>query len=274
MEFQNYTRYLIEANSAELDEIIIAELAEFPFESFTSEEEKIAAYIPTNEDSKVIETFVKELVYIKSYSKNIIIGENWNAAWENQFEPIEIDNRCRIRATFHDSNPNFEYEILIQPQMSFGTGHHATTYLMMNSILNHDVKDKRVLDMGCGTGILGILASKRSAESIVGVDNDPVCVENTKENLSLNNVKNFDALLLTDFSIQREFDMILANIQRNVIIEQLPMYQSLLKENGTLFVSGIYENMIEEIRKIAEMNGFIFVESNVKDEWAMIIFRN
>jgi ribosomal protein L11 methyltransferase len=227
-------------------DLLIAELADIGFNTFEDTPDGFAAFTDAgsfNEASlkEVISGFEGQMQY--TYAVTEIEAENWNETWEKNFEPLIISDQCYVRATFHPAQPQYAYEIVIDPKMAFGTGHHQTTTMMMEYILSSDCSGKRVLDMGCGTGILAILASKRGASTILAIDNDQICYESTLENASLNNIANMEALCGGKEVIpNRKFDVILANINRNILLDQISTYNGVLEANGEIFFSGFYES--------------------------------
>jgi len=229
-------------------EILIAELGYAGFESFVENEEGVIAYIQ-KEDFR--EDILADIFILKSdeftieFQKEEIEQVNWNAEWEKNFNPILIDDLVYIRAPFHDKLPKIKYDIIIEPKMSFGTGHHQTTHMMVKHLLNLDLKDKAVLDMGCGTGILAILAEMRGAKKLDAIDIDNWCYLNSLENIARNNAKNIsvyegDASLL----VNKKYDVIIANINRNILINDMQTYANSLNENGVLLLSGFYQEDI------------------------------
>ncbi len=226
------------------NEILIAELADIGFESFSEEEDGFKAYISA---CRYRAKAVKQVFEQKrqnppeklSFEISRIGGKNWNAVWESNFEPVTILGRCRIRAPFHETVPGMEYDIVIEPKMSFGTGHHETTTLVVEWLLETDLKNKATLDMGCGTGVLAILAAKKGAKPVTAIDNYLFAWENTLENAERNNVKDVkvfhgDASLLGD----ETYDVIIANITRNVLLEDMEKYEKVLNKGGLLYLSG------------------------------------
>jgi ribosomal protein L11 methyltransferase len=226
-------------------DLLINALGEIGFDTFEELDFGFKAYIPATDFNQ--EKLDNELALYKdmfsfSYEMVLIPQKNWNEVWESNFEPIEIKDQIFVRATFHEPRPEFPYEIVIDPKMAFGTGHHQTTSMMLELILENDFKDKKVLDMGCGTGILAIMASKLGAIDIVAIDYDLVCYESTIENAQLNSVNNITALCGSKEVIpETQFDIILANINRNILLDQMERYSEVLKDNGEIYFSGFYE---------------------------------
>lgn len=225
-------------------DLLINRLGDIGFDTFEETEAGFKAYIPVDEyNSDRLEDVLNEYreLFDFSYEVHLIQQRNWNAEWESNFEPITISDRIFVRATFHEERPEFEYEIVIDPKMAFGTGHHQTTSLMLQYILENDFLGKKVLDMGCGTGILAIMAAKLGAGEITAIDYDPVCYDSTIENAALNNVNNITALCGSKEIIPNEsYDIILANINRNILLDQLQRYSEVLKPGGELYLSGFY----------------------------------
>ncbi len=228
-------------------EILIAELGYAGFESFVENEDGVTAYIQKSADNESIldDIFILKNDEFKiSYIKEEIAQVNWNQEWEKNFNPIQVDDLVSIRAPFHP-NPNLKYDIIIEPKMSFGTGHHETTHMMVQHLLTLDLKGKRVLDMGCGTGILAIFSEIRGANFIDAIDIDEWCYENTFDNLELNHCKKVDvyhgdASLL----INKKYDVIIANINRNILLNDIKTYTNCLNKNGVLLLSGFYQEDI------------------------------
>src|SRR5690606_35835021 len=197
----------------------------------------------------------------------------WNQEWEKNFEPIEVDGKCTVRAPFHPQK-NFEDEIVIEPKMSFGTGHHETTFMMLQFILENDFEDKSVLDMGCGTAVLAILAEMRGASVLDAIDIDEWCFENSKENILKNNCENI-SVHLGDASLLREksYDVIIANINRNILLNDMEIYSNSLNGGGDLYVSGFYSEDLPIIKTCCNNLGFEFVENKEKNKWVAAKFK-
>ncbi|GIJ96033.1 ribosomal protein L11 methyltransferase [Capnocytophaga stomatis] len=257
-------------------EILVAELAECGFESFVDSERGILAYIQENlwNENILNDVYILQSPEFKiSYTFKTIEQINWNEEWEKNFNPIVVDNICTVRAPFHEL-PSTLYDIIIEPKMSFGTGHHETTYMMLQFLLNTDLKGKKVLDMGCGTSVLAIMAEKRGAKSITAIDIDNWCVENSLENAERNNCKNI-TVKLGDASLldNENFDIIIANINRNILLSDIPQYAKSLSSGGMLFLSGFYESDVPAITDKCNENNLEFAEKLERNQWVALKFR-
>jgi ribosomal protein L11 methyltransferase len=206
--------------------------------------------------------------------REIIEPVNWNQEWENNYEPVIVDDFCAVRATFHESVSRVQYEIVITPKMSFGTGHHATTYMMISEMRNVDFLNKRVLDYGCGTSVLAILASKLGATSLDAVDNDEWAYENSKENILINDVKNVNLTHGDILSLKNDskYHVILANINRHIILDTMEEMNSKLESNGFLLCSGFLEDDVEMIVNEARKCNIEFVKKIERESWRCLLF--
>lgn len=258
-------------------EILIAELGYAGFESFVENEDGVTAYIQKEEWN---ENILEDVQILKSDEFEItftfedIEQTNWNEEWEKNFNPIVVDNVCSVRAPFHEK-PNTQYDIVIEPKMSFGTGHHETTHMMIQHILKNDFTDKSVLDMGCGTGVLAILAEFKGAKPIDAIDYDNWCYLNSLENVQRNTCEHItvlegDAGLLVD----KKYDIIIANINRNILLQDMATYVSCLNKNGQLFLSGFYNDDIPVIRAACEKHLLKFQEKLERNNWVALKFIN
>ncbi|MCH2489585.1 MAG: 50S ribosomal protein L11 methyltransferase [Flavobacteriales bacterium] len=251
-------------------EILIAELGAAGFESFVETEDGVLAYIQKEEWNESILAEVRILTseeFSIDYERSEIAQENWNSNWERNFHPIEVAENCRVRAPFHDSK-ELDYEIVIEPKMSFGTGHHETTYMMLSYVLENDFDGLTVLDMGCGTAVLAILASMRGAKHVDAIDIDPWCYENSIENAERNNCKNI-SVLLGDASLlqDKKYDLIIANINRNILLNDIETYRTSLNKNGQLYLSGFYKEDLPIIESTCNKFGLRFVDNKEKNRW-------
>jgi ribosomal protein L11 methyltransferase len=257
-------------------DLLITELAELGFESFVETENGFLAYIPGKDFSETLLSpiqNVKEELGKVSWTKKIIPAQNWNAEWEKSYAPIQISDKLIIRAPFHEAVPGVEIDLEIQPQQSFGTGHHPTTRLMAEKLLTMALDGRYVLDMGCGTGVLAILASKRGAAVVLGIDIESNAVMNAIENVQRNKVVHVTIEEGTENKIgDRKFDILLANINKNVLVAALPVYAAALNENGELLMSGFFTTDIASLREAAEQTGLKFKSTANDGEWAMVHF--
>ncbi len=253
-------------------DILIALLADLGFESFTQNEIGVEAYIQEEFEN---EDLVKELTFEDftfSYIRTVIPKTNWNEEWEKNFSPVYVDDLVCIRAHFHPKAEGIKHDIVITPKMSFGTGHHDTTWLVSKTMFSIPFANTHVLDMGCGTGILAIFAKQLGATKLLGIDIDDWSIENSIENADINHAsdiefKKGDASILPS---TETFDVILANINKNVLKKDLPAYYACLKKGGHLLLSGFFTADVEELKQLAQNIGFTFIESYHKNEWAVI----
>ena len=258
-------------------ELLIAELGNAGFESFVETDETIEAFIPSKDfDPEILETEALQQndFFRFKHTTEIIADQNWNEVWEqNYFEPLLIEEQVLVRAPFHTTYQEAPFQIIINPKMAFGTGNHETTHLMISAILKMDIRDMKVLDMGCGSGILAIMASMKGASEVTAIDIDEWSFNNTLENAELNGIDNIrvllgDANLLTDQS----FDLILANIQRNILIQDMEVYRKVLKPGGWLIMSGFYMSDLDAIKGKAEELGLSLQGSNERSNWCAASF--
>lgn len=265
--------------STELTEILIAELAELNYDSFWEKEEGFTAYIEQNlYNENQLKLLLQDYSENKiSYHLSELENRNWNEEWERNFEPIVIADKCYVRATFHESKPEFPLEIIIDPKMSFGTGHHATTSMMIEQLLNLDVQNKNVMDVGCGTGILAIAAAKLGAKHVIGFDIEDWTVENANENKERNVTPHIEFIHTKIEDLNRvgeHFDIILANITKNILLEELKMYASYMAPKSKLAISGFYETDIQVLVNEAKRHGLNFEKKLVMNNWASLLFEN
>ena len=258
-------------------EILVAELGELPFESFVDTEFGITAYIQKNlwNENIIDDLFILDNPdFVISYKIEEIEQVNWNEEWEKNFEPIDVDGNCHVRAPFHPKT-NAEFDVIIEPKMSFGTGHHETTHMMIQHLLETDVRNMKTLDMGCGTAILAILAEMKGAKPIDAIDIDNWCYLNSIENAERNNCKNItvyegDAALLKD----KKYDLIIANINRNILLNDMQAYVDCLNPNGTILFSGFYEDDIPFIDASCVEKGLTYIKKFQRNNWVSLKYKN
>jgi ribosomal protein L11 methyltransferase len=262
----------------EFSDIFMAELGEIGYETFTEEEDGLNAYITEDLFS---ETALDEIMerYLPMtpirYSYKTLEKKNWNEEWEKNYEPIIAANgRVRVRASFHEPDPNIEYDLLINPKMSFGTGHHETTSMVLGLQMDVNHVGKKVLDVGCGTGILAILASKLGANEVGGFDIEEWAAENSRENCQLNDCQNITIRqgTIADEPVE-QYDIVLANINRNILMRDIPKYIEFMKPAPSqLIVSGFYQHDIEDIENVAKEVGLVKTKTENKNNWAAVVF--
>ena len=258
-------------------DIIVASLNEIDFESYIEDENGIKAYVQTHllDKNAVIEIIseISELCEL-TFTISKVKQENWNQQWESNFEPVVINDKCVIRAHFHKPIHDVDFEIIITPKMSFGTGHHETTSLVMNEMFSLDFNNRSVLDMGCGTGVLAILASKLGANTLVGIDFDEWAVENAEENSVLNSIDNIDYIHGDADAIgDATFDIIVANINRNIILQDIEKYVGAMNEESEIIFSGFLKEDIPLILDKSEQLGLDLVVSKNKNKWQMLYLK-
>lgn len=263
--------------NSDISEILIAQLSHIGFESFEEQTDSLVAFIPENEfvkdDLLTVDYFLK---CEKSGTLNIEVlpDKNWNEVWESNYPAVTIADRCYVRAPFHDSIPSIDYEIVIHPKMAFGTAHHETTAMMIRLILENDFVNKKVLDMGCGTGVLAILASMKRAKSITAIDNDKWSYDNTLENTELNNIGNVQVIEgdAGNIKVTDDFDIILANINKNILLRDMKYYAAALIEGGYIYFSGFYSNDLHDITVEASKCGLKYINNLENNNWVASTF--
>jgi ribosomal protein L11 methyltransferase len=259
-------------------ELLIAELGEAGFESFVETDDAVEAFIPTRSFSEELlaeDRFQKNDFFKFQYTREEIADQNWNEVWEqNYFEPLLIEDQCLVRAPFHENYPAAEYEIIINPRMAFGTGNHETTHMMIKAMLEMDFSGKSVLDMGCGSGILAIFASMRGAEKVTAIDIDEWSYTNTIENAALNQAHNIEVFLGDANLLGNEtFHLVLANIQRNILLQDMQAYRNVLRPGGELIMSGFYTTDLEAINEKALSLGLKQVQTYERSSWCAARFK-
>ena len=272
-----YTRLQVICDP-DFSEILMAEIADAGFDTFMETDKGFEAYVEEKKfDAQQLDEIKKKYSSVNPllFFWDQIQKQNWNEQWEKSLEPIIVDDRCLIRAEFHKIEKKYPYEIVITPKMSFGTGHHQTTYLMIKSQLDLDHTNKRVMDAGCGTAILSIMASKRGAKKILAFDIDEWSVINGKENIENNLCQNIEIHQgkISDLSIEGDFDIILANINKNVLLSEIKTYASYLKTGGYLLLSGFYTTDIDDLKAEASLHGLEEINRDEKETWASLLLK-
>ena len=277
----DYTKiaFAVTPNDEVATDVLAALLAEVGFESFVPNDNGMEAYVPHSlYDEAAIATVVENFPlegYAITHSSEFIEGEDWNAEWEkNYFQPIVLGEECVIHSTFHTDVPKARYDILIDPKMAFGTGYHQTTCHMLRAILASDMNGKSVLDMGCGTALLAILARKHGATDVVAIDIDEFAYENAKENIVLNDTADIEVRLGGSEAIKESdsFDFVIANINRNILLDDMKNYVRCMHSGSQIFISGFYTEDMEVLKEEAARNGLRYIDYAEDNRWAMMRF--
>ncbi len=260
------------ARGEELQYLLIAELTSIGFDAFEEKDNELDAFI---KEENFEENDLQDLLshYKIDYKKTLIKHQNWNALWESNFPPVAVEDFCFIKAHFHPSIPGMKHEIVITPKMSFGTGHHATTYMMVAQMKNLDFSNKSVADFGTGTGILAILAEKLGAKSVWAIDNDDWSIENALENIEKNNCSNIILEKAEKFGNGQLFDVILANINKNVILDNAHLLAEAMKTGSQLLLSGLMPDDEAEILKVMEQYNIFKIKTLLKNNWISILLK-
>lgn len=275
----SYFEYNFTTSDEQTAEILVALLAEKGFDTFEQNENQLSAYIPEKNFSEAeTENYLADLQqkFMFTWQQHRHEKKNWNEEWEKNFQPVVIADRCMIRAPFHPADEHYEFDIVIEPRMSFGTGHHESTHLMIEEMLGLDFSHKKVCDAGSGTGILSILAVKKKAVHVLAIDNNEWAYQNAMDNVSLNKI--YDAVDVElgelDQMAQQQFDIILANINKHIILQNIPLFFRSLHAGGLLLVCGILQNDLPDV--IAEANNYFFnlVSTRTKGDWICAVFQN
>lgn len=258
-------------------DVLIHDLGGMGFDTFEPRSNGFAAYIASDQlDLQALESLLiqQPVDFEVTYQVHEILPQNWNEVWESNFEPIVVADQCYVRASFHPPKPAYPYEIIIDPKMAFGTGHHQTTSLIMCYLLTDAFEGKVVLDMGCGTGILAILASKLGASQVWAIDNDPVCIASVEENKMRNDVAHVVTKCgSVDLVVNQRFDVILANINRNILLDQLREYARSLEAGGVLYMSGFYAGSdLEALTNAGIPHGLVYENHKELDGWVAARF--
>jgi ribosomal protein L11 methyltransferase len=272
--------YCVHINTDESHhEALIALLGNAGFDMFQEEKDTLNAYIPAedideNDLLRILSTLPAELTGANWYIE-LCPEKNWNEEWENSFPPVLINNRVLVRAPFHAAPPDKDVmDLVIEPKMSFGTGHHPTTELMMTAMLEQDFHGKSVIDMGCGSGILSILALKSGASKVIGIDIDDWAVENALENCQRNNCMSVEVIKGNVHAMKgKKADVLLANINRNILLQDMPAYAELLLPGGVIYMSGFLSEDQPVLLATAKLNGLMPLDSLIKSEWMMLSFK-
>lgn len=283
MNSQEYIEVAIKITpfSEENAEIVTAEICDLPFESFSNEDPYLKCYIQKElynaHELRIIMSALEGMEFSTEINATLVPPVNWNAKWESEFTPIVVDGKCTIKASFHKGLKRTRYNITIDPKMAFGTGHHQTTYMMCRALLNNEesVRGKVVMDMGCGTAVLAILAAKMKAAKVYGIDIDAVAAISAYDNAKMNRVGKLMETYCGDASLLQmgTYDVLLANINRNILLQDIPTYSRSLRHGGLLMVSGFYTDDMPMLVAAAENASLEYVSDDSIDNWCCITFK-
>lgn len=283
MNSQEYIEVAIKITpfSEENAEIVTAEICDLPFESFTNEDPYLKCYIQKElynaHELRIVMSALEGMEFSTEINATLVPPVNWNAKWESEFTPIVVDGKCTIKASFHKGLKRTRYNITIDPKMAFGTGHHQTTYMMCRALLNNEesVRGKVVMDMGCGTAVLAILAAKMKAAKVYGIDIDAVAAISAYDNAKMNRVGKLMETYCGDASLLQmgTYDVLLANINRNILLQDIPTYSRSLRHGGLLMVSGFYTDDMPMLVAAAENASLEYVSDDSIDNWCCITFK-
>lgn len=283
MNSQEYIEVAIKITpfSEENAEIVTAEICDLPFESFSNEDPYLKCYIQKElynaHELRIVMSSLEGMEFSTEINATLVPPVNWNAKWESEFTPIVVDGKCTIKASFHKGLKRTRYNITIDPKMAFGTGHHQTTYMMCRALLNNEesVRGKVVMDMGCGTAVLAILAAKMKAAKVYGIDIDAVASISAYDNAKMNRVGKLMETYCGDASLLQmgTYDVLLANINRNILLQDIPTYSRSLRHGGLLMVSGFYTDDMPMLVAAAENASLEYVSDDSIDNWCCIIFK-
>lgn len=268
----NYVQVTVNVSDTELSEQLIAMLFALNFYGFEEKENELIAYVGEEEFRAAEVEQVCNLLDLP-FTTQVIAQQNWNALWESNFEPVVVDDFCTIRADFHPPSTATKHEIIITPKMSFGTGHHATTYLMIKQMSELDFNGKSVADFGTGTGILAIMAEKLGATEVLAIDHDDWCIENSSENIERNKSTTITLQKEDHFVAGRQFDIILANINRNVIVDNLDSLANGITNSGYLLLSGLLQTDESAVVAAFQETGLTFLRKSERNNWICLLFK-
>lgn len=269
----NYTEVKIQVTSSEQKDLLIAALAEAGFEGFQEDMDMLFAFIPENNLSVTdLETITQR--YGTGYSVSAIEPKNWNEIWETGFEPVQIGDFCYIRASFHQPKQGFGHEVIITPKMSFGTGHSATTCLMIEALQKIDCNNKSVLDFGTGTGVLAIIAEKMGADKVDAIDIDDMSIVNAAENIVMNHATKITLHQADSIYTQLLYDVVLANINKNILLQNMMAIEKHLSPGGIAVLSGLLKDDQREVIEAAKATGLRYVNMEEKNNWISVTFKS